>query len=129
MHHAEHEHHYADLSTDRFQHFANICGSNALLQRERNVTDVDKVKANEKEVIDRVGQSFVAAEGVDQKNASVFMQRLCCPDGERNAQRDVNNVSPNYRSNGIFLSLVSVSIGRLFWFQKLQRPGNHLALL
>src|SRR6266550_504041 len=129
MHRAENEHDHADLTTDRFEHFSNICGSDALLQRERYVADIDKVKADDKEVIDRIGQSFVAAERINQKNAPVFMKRLRYPDGERNAQCDVNNVSPNYRSHGSFLSLVVLSMGTLFWFQKLQRPGNHLALL
>src|SRR6266576_5001958 len=129
VHGAKHEHDHADLATDRFEHFANICGSDALLQRERYVADIDKVKADDKEVIDRIGQSFVAAERINQKNAPVFMKRLRYPDGERNAQCDVNNVSPNYRSHGSFLSLVVLSMGTLFWFQKLQRPGNHLALL
>jgi len=79
MHDTEHKHHHADLATDGFQHFSNICGSDALLQRERNVTDVDKVKANDKEVIDRVGQSFVAAEGINQKNAPVFYAASALP--------------------------------------------------
>ena len=57
------------------------------------------------------------------------MQRLRDPNRERNAQCDVNNVSPNYWSHGSFLSLVFVFNGTLFWFQKLQRPRDHLALL
>jgi hypothetical protein len=32
------------------------------------------------------------------------VERLCDPDGERNAQRDVNNVSPNDWSHDSFLS-------------------------
>src|SRR5262245_27824113 len=51
MHGAEHEHDYANFPTDRFKHFANICGSNALLQRQRHVTDVDKIESNYKKVI------------------------------------------------------------------------------
>src|SRR5882724_255929 len=65
MHDAKHEHDYADLATDRFEHFANICGSDALLQRKRYVADIDKIKAHDKEVIDRIGQSFVAAERIN----------------------------------------------------------------
>src|SRR6476659_1090695 len=126
MHRTKDEHDHADLATDRFEHLANICGSDALLQRERYVADIDKIKPNDKKVIDRVGQSFVAAERINQENAPVFMQRLRDPDGERNAQCDVNNVSPNYWSHGSFLSLVLFSLGTFFWFQKLQRPGDDL---
>src|SRR6266481_8879232 len=129
VHDAKHEHDHANLATDRFEHFANICGSDALLQCQRYVADIDKVEANDKKVVDRVRQSFVAAERINQENAPVLMQRLRDPDGERNAQRDVNNISPNYWSHGSFLSLVLFSMGTLFWFQKLQSPGNHLALL
>src|SRR6266550_3848751 len=129
MHGAKHEHDHTDLATDRFEYFANICGSDALLQRERYVADIDKIKANDKKVIDRIGQSFVAAERINQENAPVFMKRLRYPDGERNTQCDVNNVSPNYWSHSSFLSLVVLSMGTLFWLQKLQRPRNYLALL
>ena len=90
MHGAKHEHDHANLATDRFEHFANICGSDALLQRERYVADIDQIKANNKEVIDRVGQSFVATERINQENAPVLMQCLRYPDCERDAQCDVN---------------------------------------
>src|SRR6267142_1067165 len=51
MHRAKHEHDHADLATDRFEHFANIRGSNALLQGKRYVADIDKIKADGKKVI------------------------------------------------------------------------------
>ena len=73
MHRAENEHDHADLTTDRFEHFSNICGSDTLLQRKRYVADIDKIKADDKEVIDRIGQLFVAAERINQKNAPVFI--------------------------------------------------------
>src|SRR5258708_8605700 len=124
MHRAENEHDHANLTTDRFEHFSNICGSDALLQRERYVADIDKIKAHDKEMIDRIGQSFVAAERINQKNAPVFIQRVRYPDGERNAQCDVNNVSPNYLSHGVSFRWFLSSMGTFFWFQKLQRPRN-----
>src|SRR5215475_13153458 len=129
MHKAEHQHNYADLPTHRFEHLTNICGNDALLQCEGHITDVDKIKTHDEEVIDRIGQSFVAAERINQKNATVFVQRQRDPDGERNTQCDVNDVSPNYRSHGSFPSLLLVSMRRSFRFQKLQCPRNHLALL
>src|SRR6266550_5346036 len=122
VHGAKHEHDHADLATDRFEHFANICGSDALLQRERYVADIDKIKADDKEVIDRIGQSFVAAERINQKNAPVFIQRICYPDGERNTQRDVNNISPNYWSHGRFLSLVFVFNGDVLLVSETSAP-------
>src|SRR6478736_1108700 len=108
MHRAKHEHDHADLATNCLEYFANIRGSDALLQRQRYVADIDEVKAHDKEMIDRIGQSLVATERINQKNAPVFMQRLSHPNRERNAQCDVNNVSPNYWNHGSFLSLISV---------------------
>src|SRR6476660_8965127 len=122
VHDAKHEHHHADLATDRFEHFANICGSDALLQSKRYVADIDKIEANDKKVIDRVRQSLGAAERINQKNAPVFIQRMRDPDGERNAQRDVNNVSPNYWSHGSFLSLVLVFNGDVILVSKTSGP-------
>src|SRR6476660_1229881 len=122
VHDAKHKHDHANLATDRFEHFANICGSDALLQGKRYVADIDKVEAYDKKVIDRIGQSFVAAERVNQENAPVLMQRLRDPDGQRNAQRDVNNVSPNYWSHGSFLSLVLVFNGDVILVSKTSGP-------
>src|SRR5262249_8982533 len=126
MHDAKHQHDYADLATDRFEHFANIRRSDALLQRQCNVADVDKIEANDKEVIDRIRQSFVAVERVNQENAPVFMQRVRYPDGERNAQCDVNNVSPNYWSHGNFLCRFLFSMGTFFGVRNLIAQGTIL---
>jgi hypothetical protein len=76
MHGAKHEHDHADLATDRFEHFANICRSDALLQGKRYVADIDKIKPYDKEVIDRIGQSFVAAERINQKTRP-FLCSVC----------------------------------------------------
>ena len=67
MHRTEDEHHYANLATDCFKHFANICGSDGLLQCQGDVTDVYKVKTDDKEVINGVGQPFVTPKRVYQK--------------------------------------------------------------
>src|SRR5262245_42286950 len=122
MHGAEHEHDHADLATDRFEHLADIDGSDVLLQSKRYVADVDQVKTHHQKVIDRIGQTLVSTERIDQKNAPVFMQRLCYPNGERNAQRDVNNVSPNYRSHRSFLSLVFIFNGNDLLVSKASGP-------
>jgi hypothetical protein len=129
MHRAKHQHDDSNLATDRFEHFAKICGSDALLQRQRHVADIDEIKANDEKVIDRIRQPFVAAKRIDQKNAPVLCSVLRYPDGERNAQCDVNNVCPNYWCHRSFLSLVLFSMRPVFWFQKLQGPRHHLALL
>src|SRR5207247_10431028 len=56
------------------------------------------------------GQLHVAVKIINQKNAAVLVERLCDPDGERNSQRDVNNVSPNDWSHDSFLSWFVVSV-------------------
>ena len=102
MHGAKHEHDNADLATDRFEHFANICGSDALLQCKRYVPDIDKIEANDKEVIDRVGQSFVPAERINRKMRP-FLCSVCATQMvSEMLSAMISNVSPNYRSHGSF---------------------------
>ena len=67
MHGAKHEHHHADLATDRFEHLANIHGGDALLQGERYVADIDKVKADDEKVINRIGQKFVRGKNQSER--------------------------------------------------------------
>ncbi len=62
MHAAEHEHHYADFTTDCLKHSAEICGRNALSQSKRDVADIDEIKANNEQMVDRIGQLFVAVK-------------------------------------------------------------------
>src|SRR5881296_2663083 len=79
-------------------------------------------------MVDRAGQLFVAVKRINQKDAAVLVERLCDPDGERNAQRDVNNVSPNDWSHDSFLSwfVVSVKKSGLVHFKNLRAQGTIL---
>jgi|SRR5438093_9609356 len=129
MHAAEDKHDNADLATDCLKHFAHVCRGGALFQSEGDVTDVDQIKTDNQKMVDRVGQFFVSVKRIDQKDASVLMKRVCYPDGERNAESDINNVSPNNWSHGDFLSWFVFSIKFDRSFQKFERPGNHLVLL
>ena len=47
-----------------------------VLQGQRYVTDVHQIEADRQQVVDRVGQSFVAQERVDQKDPAVLDE---CP--------------------------------------------------
>src|ERR1043166_123926 len=52
---------------------------------------------------------------------------MCYPDGERNAQRDINDVSPDDGSHVI--SFPWLLLSEKSSFQEFERPWNHLALL
>ena len=119
MHAAEHQHDDADFATDRFKYFPKICRCNSLFQSERNVADVDKIEANHQEMIDGPGLLCVSVKRINQKNAAILVERLRDPDGERNAQRDVDDVSPNDWSHDGFLSCFAVSVKGVCFISKI----------
>ena len=44
-------------------------------------------------MVDRIGQAFIAVKNVYEKDATVFVQRLRDPNGERNADDEVSAIS------------------------------------
>jgi hypothetical protein len=60
VHAAQYEQHHSHLATESFQNSLQIRRHLSFLQREADITDVDQVKADYKEMIDRVSQRLVA---------------------------------------------------------------------
>ena len=130
MHGTEHQHDDTDLPADRLQHLPKIRRRNGFPQRQGDVADIDQIKADNQEVVNRIGQPLVAAKRINQKDAAVFVERVRDPDGERNAERDVNDVCPNDGCHNEFLSCCFFLMEKSpFSFHKLQSPGDHFALL
>src|SRR5687767_3563751 len=92
VHAAQDQQYHADLDRQRLNTFLRRGDLVTEFQRETDVTKVDQVKTDDEQVIDRVGETFVAVEDVYEKDASVFMERARDPDGERDADSKVNEV-------------------------------------
>jgi hypothetical protein len=67
-------------------------------------------------MVDGPGQLFVPVKRINQKDPAIRVERLCDPDGERNAQRDVNDISPNDWSHDSFLPCFGVSVKKAISF-------------
>src|SRR6185503_8148175 len=61
--------------------------------RQTNVTQINQVKAHHQQVIDRVSQGLIAVKNVHQKDATVFVQRVRDPDGQRDGNTEIEQVS------------------------------------
>ena len=81
MHRAEDEQHHAYLHGQGFNTLFGGVDGVAEFQGETDVTEVDEVKADDEQVIDGIGEGFVAMENVDKKHAAVFMEGASHPDG------------------------------------------------
>ncbi len=54
-------------------------------------------------MVDRISSLLVAAEGIDQKESAVFVERLRHPNGERDADDDVNDVGVDGCGHGFWV--------------------------
>jgi hypothetical protein len=95
VHGAEDEEDGADLGAERLKQALEIRGLVAVFQGERDVADIDEVEADDEEVIDGIGKAFVAVKSIDQKEASVLMERAGDPDGKGDADEEVEAVGGN----------------------------------
>src|ERR1041385_8436003 len=67
VHAAEHDQNHADLDRERFHCFLRREDDVAELQRQADVAEVDEIEADDEQVIDRIGEGFVAVKDVDEK--------------------------------------------------------------
>src|SRR5215213_10081020 len=92
VHPAQDEKHHANLHGEGFNALFRGNDGVAELQGQADVAEVDKVKADDEQVIDGIGEGFVAMEDVDEKHASVFVEGASYPDSQRDADSQVNQV-------------------------------------
>src|SRR4030095_4676848 len=85
----------AHFRTKRFEYALQVRGLVAVFHGESHVADVDQVKANEQQMIERIGQSFVAVKAVYEEDAPAFVQGLRNPDGERDTNGEIGEVGPD----------------------------------
>ena len=92
VHPAKDEKHHADLYRQGFNALLSCCDGVPELQGQSNVAEVDQVKTDDEQVIDRIGEGFVAVEDVDEKDAAIFVEGAGDPDGQGDADSQVNHV-------------------------------------
>jgi len=79
MHSAQNKEHEPDFPRQRFDALRGVFGILAYFQRQTDITEINQVKPDDEQMIDRIGERFVAVKDVNQKNPAVFMQGLRDP--------------------------------------------------
>src|SRR5882724_8216142 len=92
MHSAEDEQHHADFYRERLDALFGGFDGVAELEGQTDVAEVDEIEADDEQVIDGVGQGVIAMEDVNEKDAAIFVERTTYPDGQRDAEGEVNQV-------------------------------------
>ncbi|HJS25014.1 MAG TPA: hypothetical protein VJ751_11720 [Pyrinomonadaceae bacterium] len=92
VHPAEDEEHQAYFDGQGFNALLRRADDVAELQGQANVAEVDQIEADDEQVIDGVGEGFVAMEDVDEEDSSVFVEGTGDPDGQGDADGQVNQV-------------------------------------
>ena len=59
MHHSQHHKHQPDLVADQFNCLACIDDGGGCLQSQRNIADVDQIKADHQQMIHGIGQLHI----------------------------------------------------------------------
>ena len=72
--------HRADLVAEELDRRARGVEVVIGAQRHHDPPDVDEVEADDEQMIDGVGQHFIAVERLDEKGAAVAVQRSRYPD-------------------------------------------------
>ena len=92
VHPAEDEEHQAYFDGQRFNALFRCGDGVAELQGQADVTEVDEIEADDEQVIDGVGEGFIAVKDVDEEDPSVFVEGASDPDGQGDTDSEVNQV-------------------------------------
>ena len=101
VHDPEHEEDDAELGAHEFKGGLRGLRLGSKAQREDDEADVDEVEADHEEVVYGVGHVFASAEGLDEEDTAVAMQGAGDPDGERDAQREIDDVAKDGNIHGM----------------------------
>ncbi len=104
MHSAQDEQDDPDFAAQHFKDAAQIMRRVWFRQSESDKADVDEIKTENEQMIDRIGERFIAVECIDEKNTPVFVQRVRGPNGQANADDEINEIGPNDEIHDFLLS-------------------------
>src|ERR1051325_1826959 len=100
VHPAEDEEHHADLDGESLDALFGAGNDVTKFQGETDVAEVDEIKTDDEQVVDGVGERFVAVEDVDEEDAAVFVEGAGDPDGQGDADGEVNQVCAYWDCHG-----------------------------
>jgi hypothetical protein len=92
VHPAQDEHDNAEFGRDVFDAFNNVGRLGTDTKKEENETDVHEVKADDKEMVHRIGHFLIAGEGLDEKEPAVFVQCARYPDRHPKTDEEIRDV-------------------------------------
>ncbi len=93
VHRAEDEQDDAELRAHELEGLLRGGGLGAVAQRQDDEAHVDEVETDHEEVVDGVGHGLVAAKGLHEEDAAVAMERARDPNGQGDADDEVNKVA------------------------------------
>src|SRR5882724_164892 len=101
VHAAEHDEHHSNLARQSFNSLLGRPDLIAKLEGQAYIAKVNEVKPDDQEVVNRIRQRLVPVKHIHQKNPAVFVQRLGHPDGQGDADGQVNQVSRDSYRHGV----------------------------
>lgn len=101
VHHSQNQHHHAELAAACLEDALGAHDIEVEFHVESHETDIDEVKAHDQQMVDTIGELFVAVEAVHEENATTLVQRACDPDGERNGNAEIDAVGDDGLRDGI----------------------------
>ncbi len=101
VHHSQNQHYHAELAAACLEDALGAHDIEVEFHVESHETDVDEVKAHDQQMVDTIGELFVAVEAVHEENATTLVQRACDPDGERNGNAEIDAVGDDSLRDGI----------------------------
>ena len=98
VHAAEHQQDLPDL--DRQQLDRGLQADDRLgSQRQGHEPEVHEIEADEQQVVDRVRRQCIVVEGVEQEGTPVLVQRVSHPNGEGDAEGEVDEIGADHAAS------------------------------
>jgi hypothetical protein len=101
VHAAQDQQHHANLGAEDFDCLLERLHRLLEFEGQAHVTNVDQVEYNHQQVVDRIRERLPASESVHQEDAAVFVKSPGDPDGQGDAQGQLNRVSQNDGIHGV----------------------------
>ena len=92
VHAAEHEQDGADFRSEGFEHIGDRGDLGADLEEVADESEVHEVEPDDEEVVDTVGEFRFIIEALDKEWPTALGEGACDPDGQRDADEQVEGV-------------------------------------